>query len=867
MASSAHRLTLARATGALLVLLLAAPASADDLDTMRAAAIAAEIGGTATPDMNVTRARASVVSSAQGYLNSIVKTAGASLGSWSDINYSDSSRFGTHFARLHAMARAYNIPDQSLFQNAGLLTAIENALSFATRSSGFFCATCDAGTSNWWFWEIGCPNDLSPALLLMKDQGVSQTVFDTAVTSLRWFIGDDPTTPHLTQLQNARVPSTNTGQNLIWAALNHMYLGLIQNDATRLATVKAAFDAACAPVDVTVEGIQHDGSFHQHGAQLYSGGYGSGFADDVSKYFYYSAGTTYAPSQDSFGSFVNYIATGTLWTLYGDEYDVSTISREVTRASERADAGLAALLRMSLVPSSSQSDITSAAKQMLGTWPSTTYPIQVSGFPAQVQARTEAAAFPSGHRHFPDSDHSVHRRPGYYASIKMLSTRMLSGEIINNEGKRGSRLSDGRLYLVSSGNEYFSNNVWPTMDWTRLPGITVEQKSDTANATYGKGTQDFVGGTGDGQNGVSAMSFAAINSSVTAKKAWVFFDDAVVFLASDITCPTDNHVETVVQQWPVSSLTTPITVDGQLQTAPDGWSADLAAVTWAQADGQGYYFFDQPTIHAELKTQSGAWSDLGTGSTTTYHNPFLTLLYDHGTQVSGARAAYALLPNVSADQMQAWAAAPPISVLVNDTTAAAAKDSRNNAVGIVFWQPGTVAGVTSDAPAVAFVVDDGNKVTVAAADPARSDGTLTLTFAEPLLEVATDPGVTVVTGMDSTTITVPRAGGVTGHATVARSLAGLDGGPMSPGDAGAGDGGDGSVSSPPPDSMGGPGGQPDASADGSTGGPGHDQPGPVGHGEGGCSCRSSGSPLDGPHAAPLLLVLLGWLVLRSRREN
>ena len=133
----------------------------------------------------------------------------------------------------------------------------------------------------------------------------------------------------------------------------------------------------------------------------------------------------------------------------------------------------------------------------------------------------------------------------------MFSTRTKSGEKTNDENLLGSRQSDGRFYLVLRGDEYFGRDVWPALDWTRLPGITVEQKADAASDVYGYGTRTFAGGTGDGRNGVSAMELAPLASALTAKKSWFFFDDAIVFLTNSITSPSTNRVETIVNQWPL----------------------------------------------------------------------------------------------------------------------------------------------------------------------------------------------------------------------------------------------------------------------------------------------------------------------------
>src|SRR5688500_6219580 len=135
----------------------------------------------------------------------------------------------------------------------------------------------------------------------------------------------------------------------------------------------------------------------------------------------------------------------------------------------------------------------------------------------------------------------------------MFSARTRSGESTNGENIRGSRQSDGRMYLVLNGDEYFGRDVWPALDWTRLPGTTVEQHATTADATYGFGMRSFVGGTGDGRNGVSAMDLEPVGSLLRAKKSWFFFDDSIVFLTNSITSPSGNRVETIVNQWPLMS--------------------------------------------------------------------------------------------------------------------------------------------------------------------------------------------------------------------------------------------------------------------------------------------------------------------------
>ena len=84
------------------------------------------------------------------------------------------------------------------------------------------------------------------------------------------------------------------------------------------------------------------------------------------------------------------------------------------------------------------------------------------------------------------------------------------------------------------GDEYFGRDIWPALDWTRLPGITVEQKADTASDVYGYGTRTFAGGTGDGRNGVSAMELAPLDSRAHG-------EEVVVLLRRRDRVPHEQH--------------------------------------------------------------------------------------------------------------------------------------------------------------------------------------------------------------------------------------------------------------------------------------------------------------------------------------
>ena len=661
-------------------------------------------------------------------------------GSWTDVNYNETPGGywspWEHSRRLIVMAKAYRTPGQGLYRDETLRTQIEAALHHTKTFYGL--TTLPNG--NWWFWTIGIPIDLGPTLVLMQGD-VDQKLVDDLTQAMALRIGSSPTSRGI-------VGPAPTGQNLVWTSFTHLCLGLLRNEPARLDAVRNAMAAVARPT--SAEGIKRDRSFHQHGAQLYTGGYGGSFANDVARYALLTANTSYGLPSDSLQSFSDYVADGIAWTLYGSYFDVSVISREVARPSTSGFNGLGALLQMALIESPRATEIRAAAAKMLQTW--SNLPTELAALGAKVETAHFTARWPAGHRHYFASDYTVHRRDGWFASVKMFSTRTKSGEDTNNENIRGSRQSDGRFYLAQRGDEYFGRDVWPAFDWTRLPGTTVEQKADTANDKYGYGTRALAGGTGDGRIGVSAMDLAPLNSALVAKKAWFFFDDAIVFLTHSITSPSANRVETIVNQWPL------LNASSQLVRRND----------WAHLENVGYWFPTPVDLKVVREDRSGTWASLGGSSDTTVHTkPIVTMWLDHGTAPVNAAAEYVIVPNVSQSQMATWAASRPISILANTETASAARDNRTGALGIAFWRSGSFDGYTSSAPAVVLVKAELMTMQLHVADPTGGN---TGTFQLTIPGTWTTPAVPSSRTTRSTTLTIPRNAGETTSITLTRTL-------------------------------------------------------------------------------------------------
>jgi len=661
-------------------------------------------------------------------------------GSWSDLRY-DEIPTGAwspweHFRRLMVLARAYSTPGQSLHRNPALLRQIESVIHFIPT----FYGVARKAEGNWWFWTIGPALDLGPALILVSDS-IDPVILKEGVDVLRLRVGP---WPGLTSSY-----SSLGGQNLVWSALNHTMLAALTNDPDRIDQARDRIAAVCSRTPGR-DGIQNDLSFHQHGPQLYTAGYGSSFAYEVSRYVLVTAGTSFELPPAAAQTFGDYLADSLRWTLYGNHFDLSALGREAVKPSTSGFNGLAALLHVSgtALPRSEENSATAAA--MLAGWGST-LPPELAGLAASLRGRT--AAWPDGHRHFTNSDYTIHRRNGWFASIKMFSSRTRSGERTNGENLLGSRQSDGRMHLVVDGDEYYDGEALPSLDWSRLPGITVDLAANAANDLYGSSLETFAGGVSDGRNGVAAMKLTPIGSALSARKGWIFFDDSIVAFVNDAKSLSGNSVETIVDQRRVRGVD-PLTVDGVRAS-----STISKNPRWASADGIGYWFPESASVRIREESRSGNWNALAvTNPDRVARNMIRSVVIEHGKSIVNSNAVYAIVPGVSSMEMNAWHARRPLTVLANDSAVSAARDVRTSTTGMIFWTIGAIDGVSVDRPSVVLRKMTGKRMTLAVSDPTQSTGTMRITLAGRWTLISQDRPVVVESSPASTTLIVSRDG-------------------------------------------------------------------------------------------------------------
>jgi chondroitin AC lyase len=609
-----------RKTITVLCVIIAFAARADDLGTVRERFVDA-----VCPSTNALSKP--IIESATELANSIQAD-----GSWKDIDYTDQARSvwltSKHVNNLLLMAKANHVaPDPKV--KAALVSGIEWWLKN------------DPHNPNWWWNEIGIPQLLGETAMIMGDD-----------------LSDDQRVRVIAIVKRS-VWTKWTGQNLVWGCGNQVVRGVLERNER---TVADAYKRMYEEIRVEKpqgEGIMADASFHQHGAQFYSGGYGLAFANDIGRFVAYSWRTKFQIPHQQLDIYSRFILDGEQWMIRGTTFDYSATGREITRKGKSA------------VPRNwNAGPVTPVgAAYGLGNTMSRLAEFDVprrdeyAQFAARLNGDDSAKPL-SGNRYYWCSDYMSHQRPDFMISVRMFSSRLLNTELVNDEGKKSHHLADGCTFIYRTGDEY--RDIFPVWDWNKVPGTTAEQIDFAANKKPGmKGQSDFVGGVSNGFDGAAAQDL--IHGPLKARKFWMLSGSGMIALGAGINCDSENDVVTCIDQ--------------RLENGRHEKSADFA---WH--DGITYWAPGKQKLECTVGPQTGSWAEIGTGSSDRVTSNVFKLWIDHGVRPKDASYAYYVLLSGSASDSI-------VKVLSNTAEVQAAINDQDDLMGAVFWKPGSLEGL------------------------------------------------------------------------------------------------------------------------------------------------------------------------------
>lgn len=545
---------------------------------------------------------------------------------WPDLDYQSQQRGSwppaLHVQRISTIARSYKTPDSPYYNKQEVSAVMHQAMN-KWFDMGLVCP-------NWWYNEIGGPRILGPALIMLYDE-----------------LTDAERLKAIKYMGQAKIGMT--GQNKTWLAANVLFRGLLERDEQVVKTARNAIVEEIVIAPKGEEGIQPDGSFHQHGPQQQFGNYGLAYMTGLTWWGKIFHGTQFALSEEEVRILRMYVIDGLSKVVWKGMMDVNSCGRQ-------------------LFPYVPEGKALAFGKVLLDMAKLDPQYAAVYGNLYDQLIKGEDVANPnSGFSHFYTSDMSVYRRPEWYGSLRMSSPRVIGAEIVNGENLLSYQMADGALYVYKTGREY--EDIFGTLDYTQIPGITTNVPYDTCapfrngTAKYFWGENTYVGGvTLERTGGVSAMTLE--RNGLSAHKAWFFGEDYIVCRGMDINSPavTGRPVRTTVAQELFGgevSVRRPNGTVFETITGAGTWTFTRGqGPLWVLHNGVGYWFPDGENLTVNVEDVTGNWARFATQyeGTPDVTQRIFSLVLSHGYEPTGENYNYVIVPLAESLNYQEWAA-------------------------------------------------------------------------------------------------------------------------------------------------------------------------------------------------------------------
>lgn len=625
-------------------------------------------------------------------------------GRFNDLDYADRSSAGWHGGRhLYRFAQVAWVAVHGNAEQRGGVDAAELRTLALRILDGWIMQSAKSKSNNWWWNKIGMQKTVGPAALALRGD-LDDRQRDYIVALLRR--GTD------------LPPQLKKGQNLVWAMTTKIYAGLFADDEKM---VRESFQRVWKEVAVDrPEGIRPDGSFFQHGRQMYNGGYGKNFACDLVLLAFWARGTDFALDREQVALLSDYLLEGMQYLERGGYISAMTCGRGITRKgnTDQRDAFLF------MIRHASQIDPDRKAKY--DAWAN-----RLKGDPADPTLALHA------NKLFYMSDAMMHHRPTGSFSVRFVSKRNLGTESGNGEGLKNHYLGFGLLETRVRGDEYA--DIYPVWNWRRIPGIAIRQKQGEGFPLHpwgrsAKGNRAFVGGISDGSVGCLAQDFD--REGIRLRQAAFGMDDGLVLLGAGLCFEEAESVWTTLEQCKRRGKVLGAKAGEPLQ--PVGETLVLPARKGARfwhagilyeilEDGAG-------TIRVFSGPRTGTWRSINRMyDDTPVTIPVCEIALDHRRNAENGAYACRIVPGVDKEEA-ARRSRPTFTILANTRDLQAVCDGAKTIA--VFYKPGRCPGTASngeswiqvDSPCIVLWERTKKTMKLLVSDPTQSKQKVMLTL-------------------------------------------------------------------------------------------------------------------------------------------
>lgn len=628
-----------------------------------------------------------------------------SLGAYADIDYAKTNRTNwqpiEHLNRIKQLVNVYIHETDFKTEPDSIYNSIVLGLQFWHAQN--------PKSENWWYNQIAVPQEIGLILIGMR---AGQKLLPPIVEG------------HLlSQMKtNGSNPKRQTGANKLDIALHWLYRSCLEND---YADLKLATSQAFITLQRTnKEGIQWDGSFFQHGQQLYIGGYGQVLINGIVDVAKYLTDTPFALSDIELIIFSHFVRETFLKTIRGENQMYNVLGRGVSRNGALSQQGLLpALTELMKIDSANKADYEAAIKRISGTEKSD-YEISTL------------------HKHYWRADYTLYQTKDFSFDVRMASKRTSRNENGNEENLNGYFLSDGGNCISVNGNEY--TGIFPVWDWTKIPGTTTPAVSiiPKPKPSSWLGKSKFAGGVSNGINGITcfALNNTEFDVDTYAKKSWFFFQREVVCLGAGINSASDFPIHTTLNQCNFKASVY-IGYDNKMKEHQVN-TTENSKVNWVWHDNIAYFFPTETEAVISTAIRTGSWNDHNkTQSAAPVSKAVFAMWLDHGIKPLNGNYAYVVVPALYDHTLANNYPLTDIQIIENSDFMQAVYHKREDILAIVFYKAGTFSqancSITANKSCALLIKNiSGNNAELTVADPAQSAADIELTIKTQGMSVA-----------------------------------------------------------------------------------------------------------------------------------
>lgn len=603
-------------------------------------------------------------------------------GSWADIDY-DSKALAywpalTHLQRLKSMAHSYAEQEDKNSEFAKMMAdGVNRGLVFWEQKK--------PTSNNWWYQDIGKQKEFIYILILMGDA-----------------IPED--------MQNAIckylvvTEGNQSGANLTDMATGLLVRGVVQENAGYITDAVSKIASVGKIQNRGKDGVQIDNSYLFHNQLVFSINYNIVTLSCLAMWSNMLRGLSFQLPESSIEVVRNVMLDGNRWMFRNDRVDWATAGRFITIPSALNVSTYLTTTNYLLSGDAENAD-------------------RYEDFLAVL--KQEKPDTITGNKYFFRAEYMVNRRPEFFYSVKMSSTRVSGTEMGNGQNLKGYWLGMGANCLMRDANEY--DSIYPLWDWTKVPGTTAADELPTCGFGM-KGGSNFSGGLSNGIDGIASMQ---INQrGVNAKKSWFVFENEVVCLGNGISSVTNiNKVFSTIEQRRKQG---PVLVDGKDVGLVSQYGLENPKSVYH--DSTLYVFPKSQKLYLSAEERTNNWYSISNiESKELVTDTVFSLWYDHGRMPSNASYCYVTVPFIRPEEVDDYIQNLPIQIVQATHNAHVVTHTGKKLTGIVFFSQGTVTvdsmlDVQASRPCIIMIDQSCEPMKVTVSDPLQSTAKLVLTL-------------------------------------------------------------------------------------------------------------------------------------------